>query len=50
MDDTAEQSDRSDDDAVLHEVPDEALERLARPPREAAYTVIMCTGGLECPF
>jgi len=50
MDDTADQFDRSDDDALWHEVSDEALELLARAPQQAAYTVIMCTGGLECPF
>jgi hypothetical protein len=47
-----DQRDRNEEDAMTIEVSDETLEAAACTPRQqgAAYTIVMCTGGLECPF
>jgi hypothetical protein len=47
-----DQRDRNETDAITDEVSDETLEAAACAARQhgAAYTVLMCTGGLECPF
>ena len=52
MTDAAVAFDQNETDAISSEISDEALEAAARTPRQngAAYTVVMCTGGIECPY
>jgi hypothetical protein len=52
MNHAANECDQNEEVTLVEEVSDETLEISARIGRgcAAAYTVAMCTGGIECPF